>query len=72
MSGPTGTASMGGNSTGATAASSFSFAGTAAPTQSGIAKPCTNYHLVQNGDSCNSIQDMYMNFTLSQFYSWNP
>ncbi|KUM63772.1 hypothetical protein ACN42_g3298 [Penicillium freii] len=72
VSGPAGTASMGGNSTGTTSASSFSFAGTAAPTQSGIAKSCTNYHLVQNGDSCNSIQDMYMNFTLSQFYSWNP
>ncbi|CAI7571824.1 unnamed protein product [Penicillium glandicola] len=53
-------------------AGTLSYSGTAAPTQSGIAKSCTKYHLVQNGDSCNSIQDKYMTFTLSQFYSWNP
>ncbi|KAJ6153352.1 hypothetical protein N7497_007671 [Penicillium chrysogenum] len=55
-----------------TPAGTLSYSGTAAPTQSGIAKSCTKYHLVQNGDSCNSIQDKYMTFTLGQFYSWNP
>ncbi|CAG8907921.1 unnamed protein product [Penicillium egyptiacum] len=55
-----------------TPAGTLSYSGTSAPTQSGIAKSCTKYHLVQNGDSCNSIQDQYMTFTLSQFYSWNP
>ncbi|KXG49682.1 Peptidoglycan-binding Lysin subgroup [Penicillium griseofulvum] len=32
----------------------------------------TQYYLVQNGDTCYNIQNRYMNFTLAQFYSWNP
>lgn len=43
-----------------------------APVQSGIISSCRDYHLVENGDSCYEIQNQYMNFTLDQFYSWNP
>ncbi|KAL4938538.1 hypothetical protein BDV06DRAFT_225905 [Aspergillus oleicola] len=56
----------------ATPASTVTFSGTAAPVQSSVASSCTKYHYVRNGDSCNSIQDQYMNFTLAQFYTWNP
>jgi hypothetical protein len=50
----------------------LTYNGTAAPTQSGLSSSCTEYYLVQNGDSCYTIQDKYMSFTLAEFYSWNP
>lgn len=53
-------------------ASTITVNGTAAPVQTGLTKSCTKYHLVKNGDTCYSIQDQYMGFTLDQFYSWNP
>jgi hypothetical protein len=33
---------------------------------------CYDYYYVQNGDTCYDIQDLYGDFTLSQFYTWNP
>jgi len=46
---------------------------TAAPTQSGIASNCDRFYTVQSGDSCQAIVDDYDGeFTLAQFYSWNP
>ena len=33
---------------------------------------CTATYLVQPGDSCSSIAESYSNFTLSQFFYWNP
>ncbi|KAJ6025073.1 hypothetical protein N7540_005870 [Penicillium herquei] len=53
-------------------AGTLTYDSTAAPTQSGISSSCTDYYLVQEGDTCYSIQDDYMTFTLDEFYSWNP
>ncbi|CAG8250537.1 unnamed protein product [Penicillium salamii] len=53
-------------------AGTLTYSGTAAPTQSGVFSSCKNYYLVQDGDTCNTIQDNLMTFTLGQFYSWNP
>jgi hypothetical protein len=33
---------------------------------------CTATYIVQPGDSCTSIAESYGNFTLSQFFYWNP
>ncbi|TVY81775.1 LysM domain-containing protein [Lachnellula suecica] len=33
---------------------------------------CSATYLVQSGDTCQSIAAIYNNFTLSQFYYWNP
>lgn len=33
---------------------------------------CSATYLVQPGDSCTSIRETYNNFTLSQFFYWNP
>lgn len=30
------------------------------------------YYEVVSGDSCSGIVSKYNNFTLSQFYTWNP
>ncbi|KAL4977418.1 hypothetical protein BDW66DRAFT_158791 [Aspergillus desertorum] len=46
--------------------------GIPSPTQSGLTSTCNAYYLVQNGDTCYDIQDIYGDFTLSEFYSWNP
>jgi hypothetical protein len=46
--------------------------GTDAPVETALTSGCTQYHQVQNGDNCHSIQDKYMSFTLAQFFSWNP
>ncbi|KAK6824322.1 hypothetical protein RU639_005153 [Aspergillus parasiticus] len=51
---------------------SVTYSGTAAPTQSGLTSSCTKYHLVHLRDTCYTIQDEYGNYTLEQFYSWNP
>ncbi|KAB8246220.1 hypothetical protein BDV35DRAFT_231250 [Aspergillus flavus] len=50
----------------------ITYSGTAAPTQSGVSSSCAKYHLVHPGDTCYTIQDEYGDFTLEQFYSWNP
>ncbi|OJJ77959.1 hypothetical protein ASPBRDRAFT_167297 [Aspergillus brasiliensis CBS 101740] len=42
------------------------------PTQSGLTSSCDAYYYVKAGDSCWAIANSYGNFTLSQFYSWNP
>ncbi|KAL4962768.1 uncharacterized protein BDV14DRAFT_210410 [Aspergillus stella-maris] len=44
----------------------------AAPTQSGIAKNCDAYYVVKTNDTCASIVKEFGNFTLTQFYTWNP
>ncbi|KAL4734491.1 hypothetical protein BDV11DRAFT_212743 [Aspergillus similis] len=46
--------------------------GIPSPTQSGLTSTCNAYYFVQNGDTCYDIQDIYGDFTLSEFYSWNP
>ncbi|OQD76551.1 hypothetical protein PENDEC_c004G04891 [Penicillium decumbens] len=56
----------------ATPATTLTISGSAAPVQTGITKSCTKYHKVVNGDTCYSIQDQYLDFTLAQFYAWNP
>ncbi|CAG8030773.1 unnamed protein product [Penicillium salamii] len=55
-----------------TPAGTLTYSGTAAPTQSGVFSSCKSYYLVQDSDTCNTIQDKLMTFTLGQFYSWNP
>ncbi|EAW07285.1 LysM domain protein [Aspergillus clavatus NRRL 1] len=42
------------------------------PIQGGLAENCDAFYKVQNGDSCWSIVNSYGNFTLEEFYSWNP
>ncbi|KAJ5946736.1 hypothetical protein N7454_003575 [Penicillium verhagenii] len=44
----------------------------ALPTQSGIAKNCDAYYMVKGNDTCASIVKTFGNFTLTQFYTWNP
>lgn len=46
--------------------------GTTTSTESGTAFSCGQYYRVHDGDTCDSIQDRFMTFTLQQFYSWNP
>ncbi|KAJ5655288.1 hypothetical protein N7507_007238 [Penicillium longicatenatum] len=46
--------------------------GIPSPTQSGLTTSCTEYYYVKDGDSCYTIQDLYLDFTLDEFYSWNP
>ncbi|RAK97321.1 uncharacterized protein BO80DRAFT_482371 [Aspergillus ibericus CBS 121593] len=42
------------------------------PTQTGLISTCDAFYYVQPGDSCWAIANSYGNFTLDQFYSWNP
>ncbi|GAT22555.1 LysM domain protein [Aspergillus luchuensis] len=42
------------------------------PTQSGLSSSCDAFYYVKSGDSCWAIVNSYGNFTLNQFYSWNP
>ncbi|KAJ5864836.1 uncharacterized protein N7529_006752 [Penicillium soppii] len=42
------------------------------PTQSGIANNCDALYVVKTNDTCASIVKVYGNFTLTQFYTWNP
>ncbi|RHZ48402.1 putative LysM domain protein [Aspergillus thermomutatus] len=46
--------------------------GIPSPTQSGLIPTCDVYYYVQSGNTCYSIQDIYGNFTLTEFYTWNP
>lgn len=42
------------------------------PTQSGLISTCDAYYFVESGDYCSGIVSKFGNFTLSQFYDWNP
>ncbi|ETS88169.1 hypothetical protein PFICI_01997 [Pestalotiopsis fici W106-1] len=42
------------------------------PTQTGIASDCDAYYKVVSGDTCSGIVDHFGNFTLANFYVWNP
>ena len=53
------------------ASSSTTTAGASAPTQSGIASNCDEYHTVVSGDSCAAIETQY-NDTFTELYQWNP
>ncbi|KAL5358870.1 LysM domain protein [Aspergillus floccosus] len=55
-----------------TTTTSTSTAGNPLPTQAGLISTCNALHLVESGDYCQGIQTSFGNFTLSQFYSWNP
>ncbi|GKZ65102.1 hypothetical protein AnigIFM50267_007266 [Aspergillus niger] len=47
-------------------------AGSPSPTQGGLSSSCDAFYYVEAGDSCWAIVNSYGNFTLNQFYSWNP
>ncbi|OKL64629.1 hypothetical protein UA08_00943 [Talaromyces atroroseus] len=42
------------------------------PTQLGIISTCNAYYLVQKGDYCDTVISKFGNYTLSDFYNWNP
>lgn len=42
------------------------------PHQPNIIPTCTAYYKVVTGDTCIIIRSVYKNYTLPQFYSWNP
>ncbi|KAK3379624.1 hypothetical protein B0T24DRAFT_675386 [Lasiosphaeria ovina] len=42
------------------------------PTQTGVAANCDAWYVVQANDNCQAIVAKFGNFTLAQFYSWNP
>ncbi|KAI0906412.1 LysM domain-containing protein [Ustulina deusta] len=42
------------------------------PTQSGIASNCDAFYKAVSGDTCQQIVDKFGNFTLNNFYTWNP
>ncbi|KAL5330732.1 hypothetical protein ACEPPN_000252 [Leptodophora sp. 'Broadleaf-Isolate-01'] len=54
-----------------TSSSTSSTATPPAPTQSGIVAGCTEYYVVQSGDSCASIESEF-SITFAQLYAWNP
>ncbi|BDD61511.1 hypothetical protein MAP00_006553 [Monascus purpureus] len=45
--------------------------GTMGPTPTGIVANCTQYHTVQSGNTCDSIEASY-GISFTQFYAWNP
>ncbi|KAL5337117.1 hypothetical protein BJX70DRAFT_389455 [Aspergillus crustosus] len=47
-------------------------AGAPTPTQSGLIPTCNSFYFVEEGDYCEEIVSSFGNFTLDQFYSWNP
>lgn len=55
-----------------TAAATTTKAGGPSPTQTGLISTCNAYYYVQKGDSFWEIVNSYGNFTLDQFYAWNP
>lgn len=55
-------------STTASVTSSVSVPG---PTQTGITSSCTQYYLVQSGDTCDSIVAEF-DITITEFEEWNP
>ncbi|ETS82828.1 hypothetical protein PFICI_04704 [Pestalotiopsis fici W106-1] len=58
--------------TGTSVATTTTTSGPPGPTQTGVASDCDAWYVVQDNDSCSGIVEMYGNFTLDQFYSWNP
>ncbi|PYI34514.1 LysM domain protein [Aspergillus indologenus CBS 114.80] len=46
--------------------------GVPSPTQSGLVGTCNAYYYVKSTDTCYTIQDLYLDFTLNEFYTWNP
>ncbi|KAL6234218.1 hypothetical protein BDW75DRAFT_241322 [Aspergillus navahoensis] len=46
--------------------------GAPGPTQTGMVANGNAFYLVESGDTCYDVMTSYCNFTLSQFYSWNP
>ncbi|KAF7159652.1 hypothetical protein CNMCM5623_005032 [Aspergillus felis] len=46
--------------------------GAPSPTQSGLTTSCDAFYKVQPGNYCYQIMTTYGNFTLDQFYQWNP
>ena len=61
--GPTPTQTAPGTSTTANAAPG--------PTQSGVTSQCSEWYVVQSGDSCPKIESAF-GITFAQFYQWNP
>ncbi|PYI09360.1 hypothetical protein BO78DRAFT_437930 [Aspergillus sclerotiicarbonarius CBS 121057] len=55
-----------------TAAVTTTAASGPSPTQTGLISTCDAFYYVQPGDSCWAIANSYSNFTLNEFYSWNP
>ncbi|KAH8698612.1 hypothetical protein BGW36DRAFT_148853 [Talaromyces proteolyticus] len=47
-------------------------AGAPSPTQSGLTSNCDAFYFVESGDYCAAIVSKFGNFTLDQFYIWNP
>jgi LysM repeat protein len=42
------------------------------PTQSNLVSNCQRFYLVKDGDTCGGIVNNYHEFSLQDFYSWNP
>ncbi|GAP93034.1 hypothetical protein SAMD00023353_10200160 [Rosellinia necatrix] len=42
------------------------------PIQSGVAADCNAFYKAVSGDTCQKIADKFGNFTLVNFYTWNP
>ncbi|KAI1817849.1 hypothetical protein GGS20DRAFT_531057 [Poronia punctata] len=38
----------------------------------GYVENCTATYTVASGDQCGAIRDQFNNFTLEEFYAWNP
>ncbi|RAL14683.1 putative LysM domain protein [Aspergillus homomorphus CBS 101889] len=60
------------STTSATTTATTSSPGKPSPTQAGLAANCDAFYYVQKDDSCWAISNSYGNFTLDQFYDWNP
>ncbi|RJE24636.1 LysM domain protein [Aspergillus sclerotialis] len=55
-----------------TTAATTTTRGIPGPTQTGLVSNCNAFYLIEGGDTCYDITADYGNFTLSEFYSWNP
>lgn len=42
------------------------------PTQTGIVKDCTDWHVAVDGDDCDGVVKQYGNLDSSIFLKWNP
>ncbi|KAI8713979.1 hypothetical protein NCS52_01117000 [Fusarium sp. LHS14.1] len=43
-----------------------------APTQEGITKDCTTWHIAKKGESCDKVIAQYGNLDIATFVGWNP
>ncbi|EAW14094.1 putative LysM domain protein [Aspergillus clavatus NRRL 1] len=59
-------------STSPTTTTTTSTSGAPSPTQSGLISTCDAFYKVQAGDICYNIVTSFGNFTIDQFYQWNP